>query len=170
MEDVALASEELLAVMHKSLGLLRELVELSKEKEAYLTSSDIEGLRSATEKEEEIIAALALTENDRMFKADALSQAIGFFDKDVKLKDIIDHVGDPLLRERLTEIRNELTESVNVLSAQNEKLKQLLMLQIDVTDYMLRLLYTSKSRNQSYDVQGSRKEVSNELSMLDLHV
>lgn len=170
MEDVALASEELLVIMHKSLGLLRELVELSKEKESYLISSDIEGLRNATEKEEELIAALALTENDRKIEADALSQAIGFFDKDIKLRDIIDHIGDPPLRERLAEIQNKLTESINVLSAQNEKLKQLLMLQIDVTDYMLRLLYTSKSRNQSYDVQGCRKEVSNELSMLDLHV
>lgn len=170
MEAVVLASEELLVIMHKSLGFLYELTELSKEKEAFLTVGDIEGLRAATEKEEENIAALALTENDRKIKADALSQAIGLFDKDVKLRDIIEHIGDLSLKERLMEMGNKLTESVNSLSAQNEKLNQLLTLQIDFTDYMLHLLYTPKSTNLSYNLQGARRDESNELSMLDLHI
>lgn len=170
MEAAALATEELFVIMLKSLELLRGLTELSKEKETFLTVGDIESLRAATEKEEELIAAMALTEKNRKVKADALSQAIGLFDKDVKFRDIIENIGDPLLQKRLTEIQNKLTESVNTLSMQNEKLNELLQMQVNYTDYMLHLLYTPKSRNHTYNVQGARKDDAADLSMLDLHI
>ena len=74
MEAVQIASEELCANITKALELIGELTEIAKEKEAHLEAGDIEGLRSATEKEE-IVAALNKTEKIEKMP---ICQAIGF--------------------------------------------------------------------------------------------
>lgn len=170
MEAARIASEDLCANMSASLGLIGALTDISKEKEAFLTAGDVEGLRSATEKEEEIIASLNRTEKDRKIYADALSQAIGLFNKDITLKDIIENISDSTMRERLADLRNKLIDASSHLSQINDKLAQLLQLQIGLTDYMINLLYIPKSKNNSYDLQGARRDDTNNRSLLDLHI
>lgn len=170
MEAVQVASEELCAHITKALGHIGELTAIAGEKEALLTAGDIEGLRSATEKEEEIIAALNQTEKDRKISADALSQALGLFNSDITLKDIIGKLTDGIMKERLSNLRSGLIGAADNLSRLNDNLGQLLQLQIGFADYMINLLYVPKKRNHSYDIQGSRKEEANDLSLLDLHI
>jgi flagellar biosynthesis/type III secretory pathway chaperone len=170
MEAVQIASEELCANIGKALGLIGELTEISKEKEALLTAGDIEGLRSAAEKEEEIITALNRTEKDRKNFADALSQAIGVSNNEVTLSEIIERITDRSIKERLSDLRHKLLDAAENLSQLNDKLGQLLQLQIGFTDYMINLLYVPKKRNHSYDVQGSKKDEANDLSLFDLHI
>jgi hypothetical protein len=178
MEAVHIAAEDLCANISKSLGLIGELTNISKDKEAFLTKCDIEGLRNATEKEEEIVAALNRTEKDRKICADVLSQAVGLFDKDNKkkdsnnitLRDIIEKITDKKMRERLSVLRKELIEAADHLSVLNDRLGQLLQLQIGLTDYMINLLYIPKSRNHSYNIQGIRRDETRDLSLLDLHI
>ncbi len=170
MEAVQVASEDLCANIAKALDYIGELTEMSKEKEAFLTAGDIEGLKSATEKEEEIIAALNRTEKDRKICADALSQAIGLFNSDITLKDIIEKLDDGAVKERLTDLRIRLLGAADNLSRLNDGLGQLLQLQIGFTDYMINLLYIPKKRNHSYDIQGVRQDETTDLSLLDLHI
>ncbi len=170
MEAVQIASEDLCANISTALGLIGALTEISDKKEAFLTAGDIEGLRDASEKEEEIIAALNRTEKDRKIVADALSQAIGLFNKDIKLKDIIENITDSKMRERLTDLRTKLIDAADHLSVMNDKLGQLLQMQIGFTDYMINLIYIPKTKSHSYDIQGSRRDETNDLSLLDLHI
>ena len=170
MEAVQVASEDLCANITNALGLISKLTEISTEKEALLTGGDIEGLRSATEKEEEIIEALSRTEKDRKNCADALSQAIGLFGSEVTLKDIIEKLTDQTMKACLEDLRNKLLDAAANLSQMNNKLGQLLHLQLDFTDYMINLLYVPKKRNHTYDIQGSRNDETNDLSLLDLHI
>lgn len=170
MEAVSNASEDLYVNISKTLGFLNELTEISKDKEAFLTAGDIEGLRGATEKEEDIIVALNKTEKDRKICADALSKAIGLFTKEAALSDIIAHIEDTAMKQRLTDIRHALVMATDKLSAQNEKLGQLLQVQIGFTDYMINLMCIPKKSNHSYDIQGSRREEHSSLSLLDLHI
>ena len=170
MEAARIASEDLCANISAALDFIGALTDLSNEKEAYLTAGDIEGLRSATEKEEEIIAALSKTEKDRKICADALSQAIGLFNRDATLKDIIEHITDSIMKEHLSDLRNQLISAADNLSQLNDKLGQLLQLQIGFTDYMINLLYIPKSKNNSYNIQGARKDETSDRSLLDLHI
>jgi hypothetical protein len=170
MEAVQVASEALCINMTQALNLIGELTAISRDKEALLTAGDIEGLRSATEKEEEIITALNRTENDRKISADALSQAIGLFNSDITLKDIIGQLADSAMKERLSDLRGRLIGAADNLSRLNDKLGQLLQLQIGLADYMINLLYVPKKRNHSYDIQGSRRDEPNGLNLLDLHI
>ncbi|NLT14817.1 MAG: flagellar protein FlgN [Clostridiales bacterium] len=170
MEAVQIASEELCANMTKALGLIGELTEISGEKEALLEAGDIEGLRSMTEKEEEIIAALNRTEKDRKNCADALSQAIGIFQSEITLNDIIEKLSESTMRERLSELRNSLLDAAENLSRLNDRLGQQLQLRIGFTDYMINLLYVPKKRNHTYDIQGSKKDEAGDMNLLDLHI
>jgi hypothetical protein len=170
MEAVQVASEELCANITKALELIGELTQISIEKEAFLTAGDIEGLKSATDKEEEIIAALNRTEKDRKICADALSQAIGIFNSEITLKDIVGQLDDSDMKERLTDLRSRLLDAADNLSALNDRLGQQLQLQIGFTDYMINLLYIPKKRNHSYDIQGARQDETNDLNLLDLHI
>ncbi len=170
MQTVQFAADELCANIMKALGLLGKLTEISAEKEALLTAGDIEGLRSAAENEEEIIAAFNQTEKDRMNCADALSQAIGIFNSDITLTELIEKLPDHTMRERLSELRTRLLNAADNLFRQNDRLGQLLQIQIGFTDYMINLLYAPKTRNHSYDTQGSKKDEAGDLSLLDLHI
>lgn len=170
MEAVQIASEELCANISKALNLILELTAISHEKETFLTGGDIEGLRSVTEKEEEIVATLNRTEKDRKKCADALSQAIGLFNRDITLQDIIENISDKAMKARMTDLRDKLLRAADDLSRLNDKLAQLLQMQIGFTDYMINLLYVPKRRNHAYDIQGSRKDESSDLSLLDLHI
>ena len=170
MEAVQIASEELCANITKALDLIGELTEIAKEKEAHLEAGDIEGLRSATEKEEEIVAALNKTEKDRKNCADALSQAIGLFEGEITLKDIIEMLSESTMRERLSELRNRLLDAAVNLSHLNDRLGQKLQLRIGFTDYMINLLYVPRKRNHSYGVQGGRKDEAGNMNLLDLHI
>ena len=169
MEAVQIASEELCANITKALELIGELTEISKEKEAYLEAGDIGGLRSATEKEEEIVAALNKTEKDRKKCADALSQAIGLFENGTTLKDIVEKLSESAMKERLSELRNKLLDAAENLSRLNDRLGQKLQLRIDFTDYMINLLYVPRKRNHSYNGQEQKDETGG-LNLLDLHI
>lgn len=170
IEAVQHTSDELCAAMQKALDLINELVDISKAKERYLTAGDIESLRTATEKEEDIMVALGRVEKDRILKADALSQAIGLFNTNLTLKDIIGQIPDNTVQERLSGLRKGLLESADRLSASHELLTELLGLQMSYTDYMLNMIYTPKSKNLTYDIQGSRNDDSGSLSRFDLHI
>lgn len=170
MEAARIASEDLCANITMALDLLGALTDIAIEKEAFLTSGDIEGLRGAIDKEEDILTALNRTEKDRKVYADALSQAIGLYSKDATLKDILEKITDSAMKVRLSGLRDALLAAAEQLSALNDKLGQLLKLQIGYTDYMINLLYIPKSRNNSYNIQGSRRDDSNNLSLMDLHV
>lgn len=170
MQAAQIVSDDLYPNMTRALSLIGMLTDISKQKEAFLTNGDIEGLRNATEKEEELIAALNRTEKDRRICADALSQAIGLFNEDITLKDIVEKITDKEMRERLSALRDKLIEAAAQLSARNDRLAQLLQLQIGFTDYMINMQFRPKSRNNSYDIQGSRREDTSNRSMLDLHI
>ncbi|NMA25751.1 MAG: flagellar protein FlgN, partial [Clostridiales bacterium] len=133
-------------------------------------AGDIGGLRSATEKEEEIVAALNKTEKDRKKCADALSQAIGLFENGTTLKDIVEKLSESAMKERLSELRNKLLDAAENLSRLNDRLGQKLQLRIDFTDYMINLLYVPRKRNHSYNGQGSKKDETGGLNLLDLHI
>lgn len=170
MEAVSIASEDLCVNIEKAASLVNQLTEISLEKEAFLTAGDIEGLRRSTEAEEEIIAALSRLEKDRKICADALSQAIGLFNRDIKLTDIIENIADSAIKARLTDLRSSFLDAADKLAAQNDKLGQLLQMQIGFTDYMINLLYVPKKRNHTYDPQGSRRDEPDGRSLMDLHI
>ena len=170
MDAVRAASDELCLKLAGALELIGTLTALSREKETYLTTGDIENLRAATEKEEELIADLGKLERDRDICTGALSRAIGVFDKSPALSELADRIADPAVRRRLMTLKDALNKAVSALTAQNEKLGELLALQIDYTSYMLNLFYMPKSKGQTYDIQGSRNDGNGSLSFLDLHV
>lgn len=170
MEAVRIASEELCTNITRALCLISELTDISKEKEAFLLNGSIEELRCATEKEEELIAELNRTENDRKNCADVLSQSIGLKEKDIKLKDIIEAIADGAIRKRLKDAGDKLTDAIETMSAQNGKLAQLLGLQISYTEYMLNILYNPEISSNSYDIQGVRRDNSSRLSRYDMHI
>ena len=170
MEAVRTASDALCLSLSASLELVGELTAISLEKETYLTSGDVEGLRAATEREEELLADLGKLEKDREIYAGALSDAIGFFGSGQNLSELIEGIRDAELKERLAGLGGRLKDAVGALTAQNEKLRQLLSLQIGYTEYMLNMICTPKNNNSTYDVQGSRTDTSNRESLFDLHV
>lgn len=170
MESVINASEELMRNMTGALELVEELLSLSTQKASFLTAGDAEGLSAAVRTEEDIVLALRELENDRKVKADALAKAIGVFEDNVKLKEIIAKIEDGPCRNGLSELREQLLDATSRLSAQNAKLKELLEMQIGLTDYMLNMLYIPKRRNHSYDQTGGRREETGELSLMDLHI
>ncbi len=169
MDAVRIATAELCLNMSKTLDLLSALTEISKEKETFLAADNIEQLRAATDREEEFIAELGQAERDRDICTGALSKAIGFMGKDVKLGELIAGIKDIEIRRQLTSQRSVLTAAMNTLTAQNEKLNQLLALQINYTEYMINIMYVPKSRSNSYDIQGSRRDMTNQMSLYDLH-
>lgn len=170
MDAVRAASDELCLKLTQSLELVGALTALSREKETYLNTGDIEKLRAATEKEEELIADLGKLERDREICAGALSEAVGFLGKGLPLSELAERIPDPAVRRSLKTLRNALKNAVDALAVQNEKLRELLALQIDYTTYMLNLIYIPKSKSHTYDVQGSRKDGGGALSFVDLHV
>lgn len=170
MEAVKLASDDLCANMTTALNLINELTELSKLKETHLIAGDIEELRSLTEKEEELIAALGINETSRKLCAETLSKSVGLFGEDVSLGDIVEKIDVEATRALILNLRDTLISSMKTLFVRNEKLGELLQLQIGYTDYMLNFLYIPKSKNNAYDLQGNRKNENNNLSLLDFHV
>ena len=170
MDPVRLASEELSTKLAASLEFVRALLSLSREKEAGLQAGDIERLRAATDKEEELITDLKRLDRDREICAGALAKAIGFFGSGHSLSELIAGIGDNPAGGRLDELKNELNEAMATLSSQNEKLRQLLALQIGYTQYMLNLIYIPRSRNNTYGNQGGRMDDASRLSLFDLHV
>jgi flagellar biosynthesis/type III secretory pathway chaperone len=170
MESVKNASEELLLNMTGVLELIEELLNLSKQKASLLTAGDAEGLNTAVIKEEDIILSLHELENDRKTKADALAKTVGIFDKNITLKEIVSKIEDEHDRKGLSEVREKLQEAISRLSEQNAKLKELLEIQIGLTDYTLNMLYIPKRRNHSYDKTGGRSEDTGELSLMDIRI
>jgi hypothetical protein len=170
MEAVLVHSDKLSQNLSGTLELLAALTAISKEKEMFLTGGDIESLRAATEREEELVAELTQKEKEREKCAGALSRAIGLFGKNIKLAELIERIDNDAVRRRLTEQKNSLNDAVRALEAQNGKLAELLALKMNYTDYMLNMIYVPKSRNHTYDVQGSRKDVAGDLSLMDFHV
>jgi flagellar biosynthesis/type III secretory pathway chaperone len=164
------AYNDLSRSMEKALELLGLLTELSGRKSGCLTAGDIEGLRSAMENEEEIIAALNDTEKDRMIKADALSQAIGLFTKNAPLKALVEALPDRAAGEKLRQLGERLGAAMAALSDKNGKLKELLQLQINCNDYMLNMLVIPKHKGNAYDVRGSRRDDAAGRGFLDVHI
>ncbi len=156
--------------MDKQLELLGLLSEISDRKAACLTASDIEGLRDAMEKEEELIVALNEAENERIAKADALSQAIGLFSKNVRLKELIAAITDTDAAQMLGRRGERLNAAVAELAEKNNRLSELLQLQIDRNDYMLNMLFAPKSKNNAYNVRGTRRDNHDNRGFLDVHV
>jgi flagellar biosynthesis/type III secretory pathway chaperone len=170
MESVKNAADELILNMAGALELMETLLGLSEQKASFLTAGDAEGLSAAVEKEEDIVLSLRDIEEDRKAKADALAKAIGIFDKNITLKGIIGKIDDEQYRKRLSDLRDKLLDAVSRLSVKNARLKELLKLQIGITDYMLNMLYVPKRRNHSYDQTGGRREDTGELSRMDLRI
>jgi flagellar biosynthesis/type III secretory pathway chaperone len=170
MEAERLLTDELCLNLTRTLELLSTLSSVSVDKEAYLTSGDVEKLRAATEKEEELLADLGKLEKDRDNCAGALSKVIGIFDKNAPLSSLIERLTDPEIKKKLTGLRKSLNEAVIKLTERNGKLSQLLSLQISYTEYMLNLIYIPKTKGRSYGIQGARQDVSNDLSLFDVHV
>ena len=170
MDAVCAASDELCRNLTMSLELVGTLTEISREKEKHLSSGDIESLRAATDKEEELIADLGKLEKDRELYAGALSDAIGFFGNGLSLAELIEGIREAEFRNRLTDLRGRIKDAVNALIAQNDKVRQLIVFQLDLTEYMLNLIYSPKSINQTYGVQGSRMDEEGRTSLFDLHV
>jgi flagellar biosynthesis/type III secretory pathway chaperone len=170
MESVINASEELMLTMTGVLELIEELLNISTQKASFLSAGDAEGLNSAVIKEEDIILSLHDLENDRKTKADALAKTIGIFDKHVTLRDIISKIEDESYRKVLSDMRDKLLDTIERLSAQNAKLKDLLEIHIGLTDYTLNMLYVPKRRNHSYDKSGGRSEDTGELSLMDVRI
>ncbi|SHH83188.1 FlgN protein [Sporobacter termitidis DSM 10068] len=168
--EVRSASDELCLNLTRTLELLTALTSIAAEKENSVSAGDIENLRAATDREEELIVELKRLEKDREICAGVLSRAIGLFDTNVPLSSVIARLTDNRAKTRLTELKNKLGDCVTALNSQNDKLRQLLALQINYTEYMLNLIYIPKTKSNAYDVQGSRRDVSGELSLLDLHV
>lgn len=156
--------------MEEQLELLGLLSEISDMKAACLTAGDIEGLRDAMEKEEELIVALNNAENERIAKADALSQAIGLFSKNVRLKELTAAIPDAALAQKLGRQGEQLSAAVAGLAEKNNRLSELLQLQIDRNDYMLNMLFAPKSKNNAYNVRGTRKDNGDTRGFLDVHI
>jgi flagellar biosynthesis/type III secretory pathway chaperone len=163
-------AEELCRSMEKALELIGRLTETADTKAASLTAGDIEGLRTAMENEEELIAALDDTEKDRMIKADALSQAIGLFSQNVRLSELVASIPNCVLSERLKRLGESLTSAVAALTVKNGTIKELLQLQIGCNDYMLNMLVTPKEKNNAYNIKGNRRENKADRGFLDFHV
>ncbi|MEL4106748.1 flagellar protein FlgN [Oscillospiraceae bacterium WX1] len=170
MKELSQIAETLLDGMAGSYDLLCQLQEIAAEKETCLTTGDIEGLRRVTEQEEELLQVLNHEEKERAKNAEALSQAVGVFDKNTRLKEIVEKIEDTALRSRLDKARERLVEAISVLTSRNDRLEALLQQQIGYTDFMLNLLIRPQKTTHTYDGQGSRQEESGSLGLLDFHV
>jgi hypothetical protein len=168
--DIRQVSDDLCANIQRSLELVNALSEISKDKETFVKNGDIEGLRAVTEKEEDMLAELGRVEKDRKRKADDLSQAIGLFNNDAPLKDIIDNIPDQKIRDRLAGLRISLLDAITGLAARNEMLSELIGMRMQYTDYMLNLLYTPQKKNHGYDVMGGRKDEAGRFNMIDINI
>jgi len=169
MDTVKHASEALCLNLAGILDTINTLAALSAEKEAYVISGDIENLRAATEKEEELLADLGKLEKDRENIAGALSKAIGIFSKSVTLSSLIERIEDPGVQEKLSGLKDRLGEAVGALNAKNDRLKELLRLQMGYTEYMLNMIVVPRSKGRTYDPQGASQDAVN-ISLLDVRV
>jgi hypothetical protein len=169
MDTAKHAAEALCLNMEGILNIIGALAVLSDAKEAYVISGDIENLRAATEKEEELLADLGKLEKDRESLAGALSKAIGIFNKNVALSSLIERIEDPGIREKLGGLKNRLGEAVGALNAKNDRLKELLRLQMGYTEYMLNMIVVPRSKGRAYNHQGARQDAAN-ISLLDVRV
>lgn len=169
MDAVKHAQEALCLNLSEILNTVNALAAISADKEAYVISGDIENLRAATEKEEELLADLGKLEKDRENLAGALLKAIGIFNKNATLSSLIERIDDPGVREKLSGLKDKLGEAVGALNAKNARLKELLRLQMSYTEYMLNMILVPRSKGRTYGFQGAGQDATN-ISLLDVRV
>lgn len=163
-------AEELLLVMTQIMELLNGLIICAKEKEALLTSQDVEGLIPLREKEEQLIAELGNREDERSEIAQKLASVVGVESLMPQLDQLIEKISDSSCKARLSSAKEIMAEKIKLLSLLNAKNSELLKYQINYTDYMINLLLVPRSKSVFYNVQGSRNEESRNISLLDCHI
>lgn len=167
MEAVKKASDVLIQIMGELLDNINDMLAIAKKKETLLIKADVDRLSSVLVKEEELACDMREKEKELKDQAEILASHLGVTEKNIGLKALIELTEDPSCREVLETTRRKITDSATQLSLYNEKAKELLGFQLDYIELMLNLLLVPKSKNHSYNMQGSREDDRNELSILE---
>jgi len=165
------AAAALTAALSASLAKIDQLVELVKKKEEMIRADNIEGLKEVLEQEEEMMSSVREMDLLREQKSKELARALDLKDEDAPLGDLIAALGDTPQAANLSRLRDSLRGSLAVLDNCNTRVRQLLELKKEYTDYMLNLLRSPERRSGTYSQTGQPEDDGDGgRRLVDIHV
>lgn len=170
MQNILKATDDLVVVLNRTGELIELLLESSNQKEEFLKSDEVVELNDLLSIEEDFVSALSQNEQDRIMSSEALAAALEIANKDASLKDLCEALNDPSCKSKLGTAREELAEKTQRLMQQNAKVRELLQLKLNFTNYMINLLYIPQSNMVSYNVQGDKEDEGGKMNLMDVRV
>lgn len=163
-------TDELIVTLEEQLGLVEDLLNCAGVKETLLTGSDLDALKEVLQQEEELVSTLHEKEEKRKKITVVLAEALGFSDENLPLKKLAEHLEDTTARSNLVETGFELKLAMQKLTKRNDRVKALVKIQSDYTDFMIQMLYNAQNNSHLYyNLQGNKEENAGQISRLDIH-
>ena len=137
--------DRLIEILQSQLSLFSELLELSRQKKAYLVKNDIEGIRRLTACENSLIGKLQRLERERVSMVSDLAKRLNVSITGLTLTKLAESAREPQVKKQLGCLRVQLRSQMDELKSVNEQNKTLINHSLEYIDFTMNLLRNTVS-------------------------
>lgn len=153
--------EELIQTLNAEENLYRELIPVEEEKTRAIISNDLKVLQDITNREHELIDQTAILEKKREQVAIDIATVLGRNPENITLDQIASVLkNQPEDQNKLQEVHDRLKKTVLRLQELNAQNKELLTEAIDMVEYNMNVIRSTRMSSGSSNYSSDASEVS----------
>lgn len=148
---------KIIEILDSEKAIHEELLNLAKEKKEILIKNDIDSLNSIVKRESELVNNIKELEEKREDSVQVISKEIGVGAENLTLSEMAKHaIG--IQKNKLLQLKDELSEVVKQLSDYNDINKELLATHLNYTFFSLNIMAQGVTPVDTYDNSGYMKD------------
>jgi flagellar biosynthesis/type III secretory pathway chaperone len=134
-----MAVQDIVRILDEQAELYNQLLDSANEKTPVLVKGDVEQLNVILQKERKLIARAEQLEQQRILETHRHFVSLGYISRLNTLREVIQSVNQPELKQKLIEQQRELTKLLEELRRVNELNQQLIRQALAFIDYSIGL-------------------------------
>lgn len=147
--------KDIIDLFIKEEEVLKRLLSISEQKRAFIIGEDIAELKSLLESEAVLSESLRKLEEKRAILTACIADELGLSDRELTLEQLADAAGDAVAKEKLLDIRAELSGLLRKQKRYNRTNMELLSRKKNYINVILGALLHDEPLGGTYDSKGS---------------
>lgn len=157
--------ENLIEILNGECGEYEGLLELSKQKTAFIVKGDLENIQRITDEEQEWLGRLNRLEKKRIEITKDIANVLNKDVTNLKLTNLIQMLSArPAEQEQLSEATKRLQTTVHEMQAVNERNRELIQHSLELVEFDLNLLQSMKVAPQTANYNKGAYNTGNTMS------
>ena len=145
-----MAVQDIVRILDEQEELYGQLLETANEKTPVLVKGDIDQLNAIVQKERKLIARAEQLEQQRILATHRHFVSLGYISRMNTLREVIQSVNQPELKQRLIEQQQELSRLLEELRRVNDLNQQLIRQSLAFIEYSIELLVGNPAEDIVY--------------------